>query len=79
MIGHYTQIVQQNAYQVGCGLIYWHTGEQTSMFVCDYAITNMIDQPVYKIGKTASECTSGTNSNYLGLCAPNEPIDKSIF
>lgn len=81
-IGHYTQVVQQNAYQVGCGLIVWYAehhgkNEQNSYFVCNYAVGNILGSPIYSSGATASGCTSGTDGNFIGLCAPDEPISSA--
>lgn len=48
-----------------------------SLFACNYARTNIINYPVYKKGRTASACKTGTNPNFKGLCSIKEPIDPN--
>lgn len=83
-IGHFTQVVQDNALEVGCGLIVWHEKhkgkhEQASYFVCNYAMGNMEDQPIYVPGSTAALCVTGNNPIYEGLCSIDEVVNvKSV-
>lgn len=50
-------------------------------FVCNYSFGNMIDEPIYTVGPTASKCQSGRNKRFRGLCNPKEtvwPLPRSI-
>lgn len=70
-------MVSQKATAVGCAIIRYQTGGTTpftSNFVCDYSLGNLIGQPIYAKGPTASQCTTGPNPLYPGLCSPNENI-----
>lgn len=79
-IGHFTQVVRDIAYDVGCALAkYKIKGYFFSYFVCNYAVTNMQDDPIYDAGETASACTSGTNPKYPGLCSENETYTSSRY
>lgn len=40
---------------------------------------NIDDQPIYVQGNTASQCETGTNSNYTGLCSMDEVISPIIL
>lgn len=49
--------------------------------VCNYSFINMIDEPIYTTGRTASKCQSGRNRRYNGLCNSSEkvfPLPRSI-
>lgn len=45
-----------------------------SYFVCNYAIANIRNLPIYKSGKTASGCTFKNNLKYPGLCHAKEKL-----
>ncbi|XP_058452432.1 venom allergen 3 homolog [Malaya genurostris] len=77
-IGHFTQIVSDRATQIGCSLVsYIKSPWINKYFVCNYAITNIVGQPVYQAGKKCSKCTTGCNSKYDGLCSPSEVINSN--
>ncbi|XP_055549625.1 venom allergen 3 homolog [Wyeomyia smithii] len=77
-IGHFTQIVGDRVTQLGCSLVVWYTSPWTRQYlVCNYSITNIIGQPVYKSGPFCSQCTTGCNVNYPGLCPVNEVINSN--
>lgn len=70
-IGHFLQIIQDNAEYVGCAIAkYTNNGRMKSLLLaCNYSYTNMMAQPVYKSGSSASNCGSkGRNSKYTSLC-----------
>lgn len=74
-IGHFTQIVADRATAVGCAMVRYKDGGWTNHnFVCNYAITNIVNQPIYVAGKACSKCTTGCNPKYPGLCNPEEKI-----
>lgn len=70
-VGHFTQMVRNNAFVMGCGIVRsisynggtWHC----YFIVCNYATTNMISLPVYRAGQMGSKCKIGMNPNYLFL------------
>lgn len=79
MVGHFTQIVSEKAARIGCALIKWSlpSGDHIryyEYFVCNYSFTNYDRQPVYVVGKTASGCATGVNSDYTGLCSIYEVV-----
>lgn len=51
----------------------WHT----TYLVCNYAGGQYANYRIYKSGRTASGCKSGTNRIYSNLCSINEKV--SIF
>ncbi|CAL4088191.1 unnamed protein product, partial [Meganyctiphanes norvegica] len=83
IIGHYTQMVWAETYEVGCGAIYYpgfYDGvryPETKIYVCNYGPGgNYLGHPVYANGgPAASKCPYGPSYNYPGLCA-TPPIDQ---
>lgn len=74
-IGHFTQIVSDRTTRVGCAMVRFKEGQYTKDYiVCNYALTNIVNQPVYVSGKACSKCTTGCNAKYPGLCNTNENI-----
>lgn len=62
--------------KVGCAASSSNNGGPYAVwFACDYSYGNMQTTPVYVPGKTASLCTKGPNSQWTGLCNPDEPYD----
>lgn len=51
----------------------------TTYYVCDYAVTNIFEYPVYDEGATASKCKTGTNPKYPALCSESEKYDDSML
>lgn len=43
--------------------------------ICDYSVSNIDGDPVYVPGPTASQCKTGTNPKYPGLCSENEEYE----
>ncbi|XP_055390554.1 antigen 5 like allergen Cul n 1-like [Condylostylus longicornis] len=71
MIGHFTIMVKEDNNRLGCALNkYPSDGGTTYLLACNFATTNIYDEPIYISGPTASECPAGTNPQYYGLCAP---------
>ncbi|XP_050094077.1 antigen 5 like allergen Cul n 1-like [Anopheles aquasalis] len=76
-IGHFMQMASDQASVIGCAMQYW-VEDMFEMYylVCNYERSPFINEAVYKKGAVASECTTGTNQEYVGLCAlsrANEP------
>ncbi|CAG9802164.1 unnamed protein product [Chironomus riparius] len=84
MIGHFTQVVNGLAGEVGCGVTRYTdsssgTAFKTFQLSCDYSRTNLVNQAIYAAGKTASDCKTGTNPNYPALCSENEKVDPNYL
>ncbi|XP_041771442.1 antigen 5 like allergen Cul n 1-like [Anopheles merus] len=72
-IGHFTQIASDRSTKVGCSMWYWKDGQMdVYYFVCNYSFTNIMDRSVYQSGPTASQCKTGRNSKFPGLCNASE-------
>jgi len=71
VIGHYTQVVWADSYEVGCGYMSSVKGSNTeSVLVCNYGPGgNYLGSPVYEQGQPGSNCPSGTKKTSDGLCA----------
>lgn len=68
-IGHFTQLVTDEAGHVGCAISqYTSDGFKFNLVACNYAITNIVGNPVYASGSSASACGNGTNPKYQALC-----------
>lgn len=80
MIGHYTQIVRDEAFAVGCAIVQfkepkWHV----TLYGCDYTLTNINGYPIYETSsKTASKCKT-VNPTLPGLCSTKEIYDNDMF
>ncbi|XP_070492878.1 antigen 5 like allergen Cul n 1-like [Chironomus tepperi] len=84
MIGHFTQIVNGLAGEIGCGATRYtdsSSGEDFKILKlsCDYSRTNLINQPIYEQGIKASDCKEGTNPNYPALCSETEEVDANFL
>lgn len=84
MIGHFTQVVNGLAGEVGCGATRYTdsssgTAFKTFQLSCDYSRTNLVYQAIYEHGKTASDCKTGTNPNYPALCSESEKVDPNYL
>jgi hypothetical protein len=76
--GHFTQMVWWNACRIGCaGARWFDNGRNYGYMVCNYNYGNMIDEPIFNIGETASECKTGANKKYPGLCSSDEEFEYS--
>jgi len=84
MIGHFTQVVNGLAGEVGCGVTRYTdsisgTAFKTFQLSCDYSRTNLGNQATYASGKTASDCKTGTNPHYPALCSESEKVDPNYL
>lgn len=71
--GHFTQIVRDESDRIGCAISKFQSnGFYQSYLVCNYAVTNILNEPIYRAGPTASDCKSGQHQSYRGLCGTNE-------
>lgn len=80
-IGHFTQLVRDEAYAVGCAMVTFKKGKwNTGLYACDYTLTNVLDLPIYeKSMKSASGCKSGPHEEFKSLCSTQEIYDNSLF
>ncbi|KAL6740289.1 hypothetical protein Aduo_013658 [Ancylostoma duodenale] len=70
-IGHATQVLWDRTETLGCGVL--HCSNGWTMAICEYYPPgNMVGRPMYKEGKTLSECGSGgrkeVSHSKTGLC-----------
>jgi hypothetical protein len=78
VIGHMTQVVNDLSNEVGCAIIHFADSEwNTSIILCNYARTNIMNFPIYESGPAASKCTTGKNKKFEALCSVNEPVDPN--
>lgn len=79
-IGHFTQVVKDDAYKVGCSIAKFTSGgNRKALLACNYAVSNIKNWPIYEEGETASACETGTNPDFPGLCSVDEVYDKPYF
>ncbi|EDW82253.1 uncharacterized protein Dwil_GK25699 [Drosophila willistoni] len=74
-IGHFTTMVNERNNRVGCAIVRYTDANngQGTLLACNYAVTNVINNPVYRAGSPpASECSTGRNPTYPNLCSENE-------
>uniref|UniRef100_A0A182N162 SCP domain-containing protein n=1 Tax=Anopheles dirus TaxID=7168 RepID=A0A182N162_9DIPT len=69
---HFTQIVNDRAVRMACGMVSWETYNgyiwTNDYLVCNYAYSNVIGDRSYTKGPIAGGCTSGRSVIYAGLC-----------
>lgn len=80
-LGHFTQVVKDNAYRVGCSIAKYtdQNDARKALVACNYAVANIGDWPIYNDGPTASDCQTGTNPKYPALCSEEEIYDGPFF
>uniref|UniRef100_A0A023ELJ5 Venom allergen-1 n=1 Tax=Aedes albopictus TaxID=7160 RepID=A0A023ELJ5_AEDAL len=72
-IGHFTLMMNDRVWKVGCSMVRYKSGKWTNLFfVCNYSMNNILGRPVYAGGKTASKCKTGQNAKFKGLCSTKE-------
>lgn len=73
VIAHFTQMVRDRSDRIGCAISQFKANGFYNVYVvCNYAVTNIGNEPVYVEGRTASLCKTGVHKNYNGLCSPKE-------
>lgn len=77
-MGHWSQLVWSYANRIGCSLIKYEDDEgwKNSLIGCNYSSGNMMGSPIYKIGDAASDCKSGKDEKYEGLCSTDEDYSQ---
>ncbi|XP_069982223.1 venom allergen 5 [Penaeus vannamei] len=70
VIGHYTQLVWGESYEIGCGAVHFTDGGTRKIYACNYgAAGNILTRPLYVIGDPASQCPGAVSATYSDLCA----------
>lgn len=83
-IGHFTQMVRDQAFLVGCAIVQFpDDGWYVTILGCDYSLNNILHLPIYdatpKKEQAASKCETGTNPEFECLCSTNEIYDNPLF
>ncbi|XP_062542523.1 uncharacterized protein LOC134210495 [Armigeres subalbatus] len=77
-IGHFTQVVSDRSSKIGCAMVSYITAPWINkLFVCNYGLTNIVGQPVYVAGATGSQCKTGRNPSFSGLCSTSEVVSNN--
>ncbi|XP_065075546.1 antigen 5 like allergen Cul n 1-like [Ochlerotatus camptorhynchus] len=77
-VGHFTQMVSDRTWAVGCGMTRFTDREATHYYlVCNYSFANIVHQPVYVKGKPCSRCQRKCSRKYPGLCGDGEKISST--
>lgn len=63
---------------VGCAVSQFSLNDKTNYLVCNYSFQNIVGNPTYSTGPTGSQCTTGTNPSYPGLCSVNEEVNSNL-
>lgn len=73
-IGHFTTMVNERNNRIGCAITRYtdSSGVSGTLLACNYAVTNVQNNPIYRAGSPASECINGRNPNYTNLCSETE-------
>jgi Cysteine-rich secretory protein family len=69
-VGHFLQMMQDNAHYIGCAAVKYTRGQWKSLLlVCNYSHGNVRGSKVYQTGRPASACSKrGKSSKYPALC-----------
>lgn len=67
-------MVNERSDRVGCAIARYTDamGVSGTLLACNYAVTNVQNNPIYRAGPPASECLRGRNPNYTNLCSTDE-------
>ncbi|XP_029722824.2 antigen 5 like allergen Cul n 1 [Aedes albopictus] len=80
MVFHFAVLGSDKVNKVGCGLAQW-TNENAWLqmyLVCNYSFNDFIGIPIYVKGAPCSQCKTGCNSKFAGLCNEDEPVPQLI-
>lgn len=68
--------MKDSADKVGCGISKFNVGDdRKSVIVCNYSKSNIENTPTYVEGPAASDCKTGSNPDFPGLCSVDEKYD----
>ncbi|XP_055551479.1 antigen 5 like allergen Cul n 1-like [Wyeomyia smithii] len=76
-IGHFTQMISDRTTAIGCGIVIYPQKVagytfKVVLYACNYSITSIYSQPVYRKGPVGAGCVAGMNPLYGGLCSEEE-------
>lgn len=74
-------MVNERNNRVGCAVARFTdaNGLGSTLLACNYAVTNVQNNPIYRAGPPASECIKGRNPNYTNLCAESEEYSYNTW
>ncbi|XP_055608802.1 antigen 5 like allergen Cul n 1-like [Uranotaenia lowii] len=80
MVFHFAVLANDKANKIGCGLGQWKTPDAWLQLyiVCNYSFNDFIGLPIYTAGEPCSQCKSGCNSKYAGLCDEKEEVPQLV-
>lgn len=80
-IGHFTQLVRDEAYAMGCAMTQFERdGKYITIYTCDYTLSNIDDYSIYEpCDEPASGCETAKNEKYPGLCGIEEIYNNDLF
>lgn len=68
--------MKDSAHKVGCAISKFNEGKKRkSVIACNYSKSNIKNEPTYVEGPAASDCKTGSNPNFPGLCSIEEKYD----
>ncbi|XP_055587941.1 antigen 5 like allergen Cul n 1-like [Uranotaenia lowii] len=76
-IGHFTQMMSDRTTKIGCGIVIYPRKVsgftlKVVLYACNYSITNIFSQPVYRKGSPGAECEHGLSPYYNAICNVEE-------
>lgn len=75
-INTFTHMISDEAHAIGCSIL---RNDTHMNIVCVFNAGNSITSiPVYEVGQMGSECITGMNTTYPGLCSINEYFVDNI-
>lgn len=67
-IGHFTQMIQDDASAIGCGIV---ENQRFFHITCNYAVNNKNGSDIFQVGPVARDCQK-KHREYSNLCNANE-------
>ncbi|XP_036330935.1 antigen 5 like allergen Cul n 1-like [Rhagoletis pomonella] len=79
--GHFAEMMIDRNTHVGCAMSRYTHPAYPFLYIyntaCNYASKYALETPVYRVGASASECTTGPNPKYPGLCSAKEKFNPN--
>ncbi|XP_067634348.1 venom allergen-1-like [Eurosta solidaginis] len=79
--GHFAEMMIDRNTHVGCAMSRYTHPTYPFLYIyntaCNYASKYALDTPIYRVGKPASECITGPNPHYPGLCSKREKYNPN--
>lgn len=76
MVFHFAVMAADKANKIGCALGQWKQPNAWLQvyIVCNYSFNDFVGLPIYAAGEPCSQCSTGCNPKYEGLCNEKEPV-----